>query len=299
MEDKEIQIITKSDGSKEIVVNESKVNQRHSFSVKLAEEIGVSGALIYKEIKNISLYKLRENKEPWVFYSSQRLHEKFPYLTQKTIQRVLSKLVDNGYIVRAIKNKIKWDKTYSYSPKEYMFAWDKMSTDTGQSLQSGTPNDPTIPSHTTSHTLLGETEVSQKVSSSFRGQPKDQDQLRPERAVVSSSEETGQEVYASCSDDGEYTEPRAKSARKTVSEAQIKAVCVLFGKDEYLVIRKNKTQREAIKTLLEVHGIDKVKNAMVFFNEHCSDEMCPQVYHPYDLLHKWKALSVFKSKINT
>lgn len=86
----------------------------HSFSVELACIVGVEKALILKEIVQMQEYKIRNDKNPWVYYSSSALVEKFPYMADRTIRRYLKQLEDEGWIKSELRSEMKYDRTKSY-----------------------------------------------------------------------------------------------------------------------------------------------------------------------------------------
>jgi len=91
----------------------------HSFEVEDVFKYGsIEKALIMKEIKQMSVYKLRHKKRGWVYYSASALEEKFPYMKKRSILRWLDELIKDGHLLVRIKNKKKYDKTKSYLPAE-------------------------------------------------------------------------------------------------------------------------------------------------------------------------------------
>jgi len=152
--------------------NENLKDKTHSFEVEDVFRYGsIEKALIMKEIKSISLYKIRHGKNGWVYYSTRALAQKFPYMSEKSIWRWLLELERDGHLLSKIENKFKYDKTKSYLPKEF----EKFSKDNEKDEENETggvlsqnekvclkmrhdipQNEATIPSHT-SHTEIYKT----------------------------------------------------------------------------------------------------------------------------------------------
>ena len=125
----------------------------HSFNVEDVFKYGsIEKALIMKEIKAIAVYRLRNGKDGWVYYSRNALAEKFPYMNANSIKRWMSELEKDGWLKTVIKNKIKYDRTKSYFPTELEGVETKKIPLNGQNDQSISQNDQTIPSLTPSHT---------------------------------------------------------------------------------------------------------------------------------------------------
>lgn len=67
----------------------------------------------------MSVYKVRTKKSPWVWYSGAALCEKFPYMSQRSIERWMRELEEANELVSRVKNKNKYDKTKSYTTPEF------------------------------------------------------------------------------------------------------------------------------------------------------------------------------------
>jgi len=122
----------------------------HSFEIEDVVKYGsIEKALIMKEIKSIAIYKLRNEKNSWVYYSRRALEKKFPYMKKSSIDRWLKELKKDGWLKTRIKNKFKYDKTQSFLPTELEGVSQKLKNVS----QNGTPlsqNGTTIPSHSSS-----------------------------------------------------------------------------------------------------------------------------------------------------
>lgn len=95
---------------------EQKERGSHSFDIELAVEFGsIEKALLFKEIKQMSVYRVRNKKDPFVFYSAEALSLKFPYMKRRSIDRWLKELVESKHLSTQVKNKHKYDKTKSYA----------------------------------------------------------------------------------------------------------------------------------------------------------------------------------------
>lgn len=101
--------------SKSFQNSEQIITQNHSFAIADVFKYGsIEKALIMKEIKGMSLYKIRHDKSPWIYYSSSALAEKFPYMKSASIKRWLRELKNTGFLETKIENKVKYDRTKSY-----------------------------------------------------------------------------------------------------------------------------------------------------------------------------------------
>ena len=140
-------------------MKETILSPTHSFFIEDVFRYGsIEKALIMKEIKNMAVYRLRINKDPWVYYSASALSEKFPYMKGSSIKRWLKELEIDGFLKSRIRNKIKYDRTKSFFPTELEDLIDDHTMDqklksvgqndqsTSQVDQSTSQVDPTIPS---------------------------------------------------------------------------------------------------------------------------------------------------------
>jgi len=119
----------------------------HSFEVEDVKKYGsIEKALIMKEIRSMNIYKIRNNLDPWVYYSRRALAEKFPYMSHQSIGRWLKELERDGHLLSRIDNKFKYDKTKSYLVKELEpFAQKRIHV--AQNEPPLAQNEPTIPPH--------------------------------------------------------------------------------------------------------------------------------------------------------
>ena len=93
----------------------------HSFDIELAKEVGIEGAIIYKNIE----FWIAKNKANghnfidghyWTYNSWSAWQELFPYMKKNTINTALKKLKEAGYITwkNGLNKENKWDKTNYY-----------------------------------------------------------------------------------------------------------------------------------------------------------------------------------------
>jgi len=152
-------------------------DRTHSFHLEDVEKYGsIEKALIMKELYNMSTYKIRTGKKPWVYYSANALSLKFPYMNERSLQRWLVELEDDGHLDSdSTMNKVKYDKTKWYCPKSLRQNGEWEGQNGGQSGQNGEP----IPSLSTSLSTA-RTPASQKNS-----EPEEDDiELVPEEDTV-------------------------------------------------------------------------------------------------------------------
>jgi len=136
----------------------------------LAKLIGLNEAIIIQQIHYWLENKREAGKEKkvngfyWVYNTFEEWHEQFPFWSEKTIKRTISKLENNELLVTGCFNKIPTDRTKWYrinyqtlftlesSPSGHI---DPMERDnTGQSKGTTCPdatgqNDPMLPEITT------------------------------------------------------------------------------------------------------------------------------------------------------
>lgn len=60
----------------------------------------------------------------------------------------------------------------------------------------------------------------------------------------------------------------------------------------------NTTEQKSADILFEVKGVERVKRALLFYEENKDHEFCPKVYSPTSLNRKWQPLFDFKEKNN-
>lgn len=65
----------------------------------LAEQVGINEAVVLQQIHYWSLQKAQEGQEPWVYNTQDEWLEHFPWLTMRTLQRVLRNLRDAGLLL--------------------------------------------------------------------------------------------------------------------------------------------------------------------------------------------------------
>lgn len=99
------------------------MSQSHSFSVRAACEVGVNAAIIVQGIyfwcqHNEANEKNIHDGRAWTYNSVAAFHKLYPYMSEKTIQRTLRKLVDDGYLITGNFNQTPYDRTKWYALTE-------------------------------------------------------------------------------------------------------------------------------------------------------------------------------------
>lgn len=92
----------------------------HSFNVKMAEEYGVTEAILIQHIyywvnKNRENCKNFHNGKYWTYNSIKAYTELFPYLSEHKIRGALKKLEENDMLLVENFNTNKFDKTLWYT----------------------------------------------------------------------------------------------------------------------------------------------------------------------------------------
>ena len=93
---------------------------KYYFDLEIAQNLGVEEAIMFHNLQywcNINKKKNRNFQEEryWVFRSQQSLSEDFPFWSKRQIQRLLTNLIKNHYIIKGNYNKHKYDKTGWYA----------------------------------------------------------------------------------------------------------------------------------------------------------------------------------------
>lgn len=97
-------------------------NNTHSFDIDLAKKVGIEKALILKELCSVEEYKgnnrldIADGKS-WVYYSSDGLSKKFPYMKPSSIRRWMIELEEDGYIESRYLSSDKRDRVKWYHIK--------------------------------------------------------------------------------------------------------------------------------------------------------------------------------------
>jgi hypothetical protein len=65
----------------------------------LAAEIGVNEAIVLQQVHYWSLVKLKQDQEPWVYNTQGEWLKQFPWLTERTLQRVIAGLRERDLIL--------------------------------------------------------------------------------------------------------------------------------------------------------------------------------------------------------
>lgn len=92
----------------------------HGFNIKIAEEVGITGALIIEHLhywikKNIESGNNYYDGSYWTYAGINSMAEMFPYLSERQIRTVLEKLRRQGIIKAGNYNKQKYDRTLWYA----------------------------------------------------------------------------------------------------------------------------------------------------------------------------------------
>lgn len=95
----------------------------YSFDVEVATEIGVDGAIMMQNLvfwlnKNIANNTNYIDGKYWTFNSIKAFGLLFPFWSEKQIRRILTNLIDNGYIETGVFNKSRYDRTKWYTLTE-------------------------------------------------------------------------------------------------------------------------------------------------------------------------------------
>ena len=253
----------------------------HSFEVDDVEKYGsIEKALIMKEIKGMSIYKIRNRKDGWVYYSRNALEKKFPYMKAGSIKRWMVKLEKDEFLNVKIKNKFKYDKTKSYFPTEYLSLAKEKEKEKG-SAQNGLivgqndqpigqndqpigQNDQTIPSLTSS--------LTSSQSEKERFQEKRSSSLEEELTYEEPDEDTYKTKQKIYKQKGlNYKPPERSKAQKAVWDTELLA---RYLKDKAMEIHrvkvfidktKSSTSWTSLKRAIRLFGLDEAKKMIDFY----------------------------------
>lgn len=94
--------------------------KEHTFNIEVATHVGVNAAIMLHYLTYWCEYNRakRQNYQDgyyWTFNSIRTLSELIPYLSEKQIRSSISILEKNGYIISAIYNKDRYDRTKWYT----------------------------------------------------------------------------------------------------------------------------------------------------------------------------------------
>ncbi len=111
----------------------------HKFDTDIAKEVGLLGAVLYDNIewwcmKNKSSNINEHDGNFWTYNSNRGWSELFDYATVNQIKLALKKLEDAGLIVSGTYNKVPYDRTKWYRPKNLSHQTEK-SNETDRKAQ--------------------------------------------------------------------------------------------------------------------------------------------------------------------
>ena len=96
--------------------------------------------------------------------------------------------------------------------------------------------------------------------------------------------------------DGSVQEEKKPRTRKYPNAPAVRKVFLeVLGKNP-ADWNRNTTVLQACENLYTERGLDKIKNALLFYREHQDEEFCPVINTPVDLDRKYTNLSRFKTK---
>src|ERR1700731_2932470 len=98
------------------------MRQSHSFSVELATKYGPECAILINHFQfwieqNRATGKNFHDGRTWMYQTQKEISAIYPYWSEKTIFRIIQKLVEFGVIVKGNYNKSSYDRTAWYAFK--------------------------------------------------------------------------------------------------------------------------------------------------------------------------------------
>ena len=100
-------------------------NLKYSFTVSVAKEVGVDGAIMLENLHYWIIVNKAKHKEDhfhdgeyWTFNTKKGFSELFPFWTERQVRRILDNLIKDGYIKTGNYNKLSFDRTLWYTLTE-------------------------------------------------------------------------------------------------------------------------------------------------------------------------------------
>jgi hypothetical protein len=92
----------------------------HSFSVELASQYGVEGAILVRHLQTWIILNKAKGKDlheghTWTYGTAEEYARIFPYFSVKQIRRILANLAKQKVIRVSRFNKFPWDRTLWYA----------------------------------------------------------------------------------------------------------------------------------------------------------------------------------------
>ena len=109
------------------LVQNNKSKGNHAFNIDVAIKIGVDKAVLLANI----VFWLGVNKDSnsnnrdgyiWMYNSARSFQEHMPYWSMNKIQKMLTQLVTDGYLMTSNFNKAKYDRTKWYTTSDFSIA---------------------------------------------------------------------------------------------------------------------------------------------------------------------------------
>lgn len=93
---------------------------KHSFEIAIADKYGIEVAVVFDMFcfwinKNEANENNYRNGKYWMFNSAKGFKKLFPYWSEKKIQRILQKMVDEDLIIKGNYNENPWNQTSWYA----------------------------------------------------------------------------------------------------------------------------------------------------------------------------------------
>ena len=98
-------------------------NMNYHFSVVIAKEVGVDGAIMLENMHYWIVVNKANNRniydgEAWTYNTKKAFSELFPFWSEKQIRRILDNLIKDGYLKTGNYNKSSYDRTLWYTLTE-------------------------------------------------------------------------------------------------------------------------------------------------------------------------------------
>ena len=93
---------------------------KHSFEIAIADKYGIEVAVVFDMFcfwinKNEANENNYHDGKYWTFNSAKGFKKLFPYWSEKKIQRILQKMVEEDLIVKGNYNENPWNQTSWYA----------------------------------------------------------------------------------------------------------------------------------------------------------------------------------------
>ena len=258
----------------------------HSFNVFLAQELGVTQAILLENIyfwvsKNEFNQKNIFDGRAWTYNSIKAFAAQFPYLTERQIRSALLKMEQDGVILTGNYNKSKYDRTKWYAISD---VWKKRLSEMGYRFDNNEKlncQDEKI--HLTKCTN-GKSENVEPI-------PYPNTYPNPDSTLPNGKEETS---------DGLAISGNEIVEKKEYGNPDINWLFRLWEEKVGFPIKtKVQMNRYACQRLIKSRSLDSIAKALPYVAMTMDDQYAPTIKNFMDLEEKWDTLGIYIESVLT